>query len=103
MSRYFAVDTGSPNVNPLQARMIGYGGDEFISDTSTKVGPYSHIYVTADAVISEIKIDGVSCLSESGYSGKTLPQGYLICAGADQKIDHIKLTSGSVEGFRFYV
>jgi hypothetical protein len=85
--------------SPLGA-LVGIGGDEFIQDTSTYVGPYSHIYITADAVINDIKINGTSVKSSRQYTG-TIPQGYLICAGEYNEIDYIKLTSGSAEGLLF--
>jgi hypothetical protein len=98
--------------------MVGVGGDIFIHDTSTQTAGivFSHLYITADAVINEIKVGDIvrtldvatlanvaSVKTTRKYTG-TIPTGYLICAGENKGIHHsVCLTSGSVEGIIFKV
>lgn len=98
---------GEKQINPMLARIAGFGGDYNITAGTTPTTGllFTHILITADAVIDDIKINGVSKKITRHYTG-TLPQGYLISAGGLDETDQItfiKLTSGSAEGFVFAV
>jgi hypothetical protein len=101
------LDNRELGINPMLARQSGFGGDYFITAGTTPTTGllFTHIIITADAVINDIKVAGTSIKAARHYLG-TLPQGYMICAGgldsADQ-IDFVKLTSGSAEGVVFAV
>lgn len=87
--------------SPLGA-IVGHGGDYNIVAGTTPAGSlsFSHIYITAAAVVSDVKISGTSVKSSRHYTG-TLPAGYLMCAGEGASFDYILLTSGSAEGIVF--
>lgn len=96
--------------NAALGRMVGIGGDYFIhASTSSKTGVlFSHILITADAVLTDIKIASVSVMTARNYTAHTLPAGYLICAGRDANdqdltFNYVMLASGSAEGVIFYV
>lgn len=91
--------------NPALGRMVGIGGDVFINaSTSSMSGVvFSHVLITADAVLTDIKISSVSVMTTRNYTGHTLPKGYLICAGGDDTINYVMLASGSAEGVVFSV
>jgi hypothetical protein len=91
--------------NPGLGRMVGYGGDVFINaSTSSMSGKtFAHVYITSDAVLTDIKINSVSVMTARNYTGHTLPAGYLICAGGDDVIDYVMLASGNAEGVIFAV
>ena len=98
---------GEKQINPMLARMAGFGGDYNITAGTTPTTGllFTHIYITADAVIDDVKVNGTSVKTARHYTG-TIPQGYLICAGGldeTDQISYIKLTSGSAEGFVFAV
>jgi hypothetical protein len=88
--------------NQALGAMIGHNGDYAINagDTVT-TQKFSHILITSDAVIDDIKLLNVSCKSARNY-GSTLNTGYLICAPKGQYFDYIKLTSGAVEGVLYF-
>jgi hypothetical protein len=96
--------------NKALGRMIGIGGDYFIA-ASTSAGSgllFSHVLITANAVLTDIKIAGTSVMTTRNYTGHTLPAGYLLCAGMDaddqdQTFNYVMLASGSAEGVIFYV
>lgn len=100
------------NVNPMLARMAGYGGDYAITALTTPTSGllFSHIVITEDATISDIKIcdpnydgdTGTSVKASRHYTG-TLSKGYLICAGGDMAINYVKLATGAAEGIIFEV
>lgn len=91
--------------NPALGRMVGIGGDYFIhASTSSKTGVlFSHILITADAVLTDIKIAGTSVMTARNYTAHTLPAGYLCCAGNDDTFSYVMLASGSAEGVIFSV
>jgi hypothetical protein len=91
--------------NPALGRMVGYGGDVFINASTSSLSGivFSHVFITSDAVLTDIKIGGTSVLTARNYVGHTLPAGYLICAGGDDTIDYVMLASGSAEGVIFSV
>lgn|SRR5574343_304848 len=106
--------------NKALGRMIGAGGDYFIN-ASTSAGSgllFSHILITSDAVITDVKAvvvkngvavdSGSSVLAARNYAAHTLPTGYLMCAGQDDNdqdlaFNYVMLASGSAEGVIFYV
>jgi hypothetical protein len=106
-TRLVNLDSRETGINPMLARMTGFGGDYAISAGTTPTAglTFTHILITADATITDIKVGGVSVKAERHYTG-TLPQGYLICAGgldsADQ-INYVLLATGSAEGIVFEV
>ena len=93
------------NFNPALGRMVGIGGDYFIAaSTSSKTGvTFSHVVISSDAVLTDIKINAVSVMTTRNYTAHTLPTGYVICAGADDVITYVMLASGSAEGVIFSV
>ena len=98
---------GEKQINPMLARITGFGGDYNISAGTTPTTGllFTHVLITADAVINDIKVNGTSVKAARHYTG-TLPQGYLICAGGlddTDQINYVKLTSGSAEGIVFAV
>jgi hypothetical protein len=98
---------GERQINPMLARMMGFGGDYAITALTTPTTGllFSHILITADATITDIKVNGASIKLARHYTG-TLPQGYLICAGGlddTDQIDYVMLASGSAEGIIFAV
>jgi hypothetical protein len=100
-------DSQEKSMNPALGRMVGVGGDYNITAGTTPTTGllFTHIYITADAVIDDVKVNGTSVKTARHYTG-TLPMGYLICAGGLQErdqISYIKLTSGSAEGIVFEV
>jgi hypothetical protein len=97
------------NFNKALGRMVGIGGDYFISALTTPTSGllFSHILITSDAVVTDIKIGSVSVKTARHYSG-TIPTGYLMCAGvnsagADLTFNYVMLASGSAEGVIFEV
>ena len=90
------------NSNPALSAMTGYAGDyNIVAGTTPTTGLiFSHIYITADAVIDDVKVMGTSVKTARNYVG-TLPAGYLMCAGHPNYFTYIKLTSGSAEGVIF--
>ena len=98
---------GEKMINPMLARMTGFGGDYAITALTTPTTGllFTHIQITEDATIDDIKVNGTSVKTERHYTG-TLPTGYLICAGGldeEDQISYIKLSTGSAEGFIFAV
>mgnify|MGYP003590241229 CR=1 FL=1 len=89
--------------SPLGA-MVGQDGDYCITAGTTPTTGllFSHISITADATITDVKINGTSVKTSRHYTG-TLPQGYLMCAGKDKSFNYIKLATGSAEGIIFEV
>ena len=84
--------------------MVGIFGDYAISALTTPTTGllFSHISITADATITDVKVNGTSVKASRHYTG-TLPTGYLICAGEKKYIDYVKLATGSAEGIIFEV
>jgi hypothetical protein len=98
---------GEKQINPMLARITGFGGDYAISALTTPTTGllFTHILITADATIDDIKVNGTSVKAARHYTG-TLPQGYLICAGGldeSDQISYVKLLTGSAEGVVFAV
>jgi hypothetical protein len=109
MAHTSLVNFGSQekSTNPTLGRMVGIGGDYNITAGTTPTTGllFTHIYITADAVIDDIKVNSASVKTARHYTG-TIPQGYLICAGGldeSDQINYVKLTSGSAEGIVFEV
>jgi hypothetical protein len=88
----------------MQKRSLGYGGDYAISAGTTPTTGllFTHIYITSDATITDVKVGGSSVKAARHYTG-TLPAGYLLCAGADATFNYILFATGSAEGFTFSV
>ena len=101
------LDGQERGINPLLARMVGFGGDYAITAGTTPTTGllFSHILITSDATVTDIKIGGTSVKSERHYTG-TLNAGYLICAGGlneRDQIDYVLLATGAAEGVIFEV
>jgi len=84
--------------------MVGVSGDYAISALTTPTTGllFSHIVITSDATITDVKVMGESVKTARHYTG-TLPTGYLICAGEAKYIDYVKLTTGMAQGIIFEV
>lgn len=113
------IERAAPSGNPALSAMSGMGGDYFISALTTATSGllFSHLYITADATVTEINIGDVS-VSDTGaktlsnvsniktarHYNSTLPAGYLICAGANKAIRHdVVLATGSAQGVILYI
>lgn len=90
-------------------RLTAWQGCELIADTTTRENKkYFAFIVQEDTVIATLSggLDGsipspsTNYLTTIGLSGKTLKAGALIVAPLNEVFDTLKLTSGSVIGYK---
>ena len=77
----------------------GQSGFIVYSDTNAHTSLHlSALVVNADAVLTELKVNGTSVLSARGLSGVTIKGGMYLPAGSGYITD-LTLASGSVIGY----
>jgi hypothetical protein len=90
-------NTMQNNHSKLLQVLVGEAGDYFIGTTAITTKKFSRIKITTEATLTELKIRGVSVVTDRNYG--TLPVGHELVAGGDDYFDHVDLATGTAIGY----